>query len=145
MQQRHGGMADQLSWTDAFMPRLKYVWGWCKVNWKFLLGLAIPIVIAVVFRKGPSLGKVFQVAKDSHNGELESLKRAHEEEIAAREAALENYKKMLQEVERQAAEKNQALDSKKRKEVEQLLKNNTDDPEEITRRLAEITGFEMEL
>ena len=138
-------MADKLSWTDLFGPRLKYAWGWCKANWKFLLGLAIPVVIAAVFRKGPAMGRVFQVAKDSHNDELEALRHAHAEEIAAREAALKNYKKMLLEVERQAAERNQHLDDKKRKEVEKLLKNNASDPEEITRRLAEITGFELEL
>jgi Skp family chaperone for outer membrane proteins len=145
MQQRYGGMAEGLSWLDTLTPRLKYAWGWCKTNWKFLLGLAIPIIAAVVFRKGPAIGKMFQIAKDSHNDELEVLKRAHAEEIAAREAALKNYKKMLLEVELQAAEKNQHLDNKKRKEVARLLKDNTANPEEITRRLAEITGFELEL
>ena len=57
---------------------------------------------------------------------------------------LENYKSTLAEVERRAAEENQELDSKKRKEIEKLLKNKDTDPEEITRRLSEITGFSME-
>ena len=137
-------MADKLGWADILAPRLKYIWGWCKANWKFLLGLAIPIVIAVIFRKGPSLHKLFKAARTAHDSELETLRRSHEEEIAAREAALENYKSTLAEVERRAAEENQELDSKKRKEIEKLLKNKDTDPEEITRRLSEITGFSME-
>ena len=29
---------------------LKYAWGWCKVNWKFIIGFAIPVIICVILR-----------------------------------------------------------------------------------------------
>jgi hypothetical protein len=35
------------------------------------------------------------------------------------------------------------LDDKKKKEIEALVKKNKKDPDEITRRLSEITGFEI--
>ena len=28
------------------------IWAWCKVNWKFLVGLAIPIIVSIVMRRG---------------------------------------------------------------------------------------------
>lgn len=29
---------------------LKYAWGWCKVNWKFIIGFAIPVIICIILR-----------------------------------------------------------------------------------------------
>ena len=29
----------------------KAIWIWCKVNWKFLVGFGIPIVIGIILRK----------------------------------------------------------------------------------------------
>ena len=28
------------------------VWIWCKANWKFILGFSIPIILAIIWRKG---------------------------------------------------------------------------------------------
>lgn len=35
--------------TKAFWQGL---WIWCKANWKFLLGVSIPIVLSILWRKG---------------------------------------------------------------------------------------------
>jgi len=29
----------------------KSIWIWCKVNWKFLIGFGIPIILGIIFRK----------------------------------------------------------------------------------------------
>ena len=39
----------------------KKVWEWCKINWKFLLGISIPIIISILMRKG-NAAKIFQKA-----------------------------------------------------------------------------------
>ena len=36
-------MGQLISW-------LKYAWGWCKVNWKFIIGFIIPAVICIILR-----------------------------------------------------------------------------------------------
>ena len=28
-----------------------WIWIWCKVNWKFLIGFGIPIILGIIFRK----------------------------------------------------------------------------------------------
>ena len=35
--------------TKAFW---RGVWIWCKANWKFILGVSIPIVLSIIWRKG---------------------------------------------------------------------------------------------
>jgi predicted Holliday junction resolvase-like endonuclease len=32
------------------VSKLRYVWGWCKVNWKFMIGFIIPVIICIILR-----------------------------------------------------------------------------------------------
>ena len=36
-------MGQLISW-------LRYSWGWCKVNWKFIVGFAIPVIVCIILR-----------------------------------------------------------------------------------------------
>ena len=47
------------------------------------------------------------------------------------------------EVEIKYAEAEKKLDSKKKKQVEKIIKENHDDPDAITEKLASLTGFEI--
>ena len=46
----------------------KSIWIWCKVNWKFLIGFGIPIILGIIFRK---------------NKQVNILKKLEVEQIAA--------------------------------------------------------------
>ena len=70
---------------------LKYAWGWCKVNWKFIIGFAIPVIICVILR---------------NKNEKELLKKG----LAFREKNLE--------IERKAAKLSKDLDAAAIKELE---------------------------
>lgn len=77
-------MGQLISW-------LKYAWGWCKVNWKFLIGFIIPVVICILVR---------------NKNEKDILKKG----LEFREKNLD--------IERKAAKLGKDLDEKARKDLE---------------------------
>jgi hypothetical protein len=121
----------------------KKAWAWCKKYWQLLVGIAIPIVIWIVTRRSPDLGKVIERVREDHKKEVDTLEAAHQMEAEKREEALRRYEAARAEVERKYAEGNKALDRKKKKEMKKLIEDHADDPDEITRKLAELTGFHV--
>lgn len=58
--------------TKAFWVK---VWEWCKINWKFLLGISIPVIISILMRKG-NAAKIFQKASEVRKEQLEILEKS---------------------------------------------------------------------
>ena len=46
------------------------IWVWCKVNWKFLVGLAIPIAVSIIMRKGRA-SEIFAKGQEAKAKQLE--------------------------------------------------------------------------
>ena len=134
-----------MSWAGwaAVKVGLKKIWAWCKKYWQILLGVSISVFVMIFTRRGPDLSKVLQRVRDDHQKEVDAINKAHEKEIADREAAHKKYMSTVEEVEKKYREASEDLSSKKRKEIEKIIKDHADDPDEITRRLAEVTGFEI--
>ena len=136
-------LINSMKWL-VFKAFVKKAWAWCKKYWQLLVGMTIPLVIWLLSRDYGKLDKVLQKTKETHKKEVDAIEKAHQEEIQKREESLRKYKETLSEVEKKYKDANKQLTAKKRKEVEKVLKQNEDDPEEITRRLAEITGFDLQ-
>ena len=128
----------------VFKAFLKKAWAWCKKYWQLLVGMAIPLVVWLLSRDSGRLNEVLQKTKEAHKKEVDAIEKSHQEEIQKREEALKKYKQTLSEVEKKYKDANKELSTKKRKEVEKVLKENLNDPDEITSRLAEITGFDLQ-
>jgi hypothetical protein len=128
---------------------IKKAWAWCKKYWQLLVGIAIPIVLWIVTRRSPDLSKVIERVRKDHKKEVDTLETAHQIEIEKRDEALRRYEVVRNEVERKYAEDNKSLDRKKKKEMKKLIEDHADDPDadpdEITRKLAELTGFHVHI
>ena len=133
---------NMITWL-AVKTFLKKAWAWCKKYWQLLLGAAIPVVIWILSRNSDHLDEVLERVRGDHEKELDIINRSHEEEIRAREEAVKRYQETLSEVERKYAEAEVQLDAKKKKQIEKILRDHANDPEEITRRIANLTGFEI--
>jgi len=116
---------------------------WCKKYWQILVGAAIPILVMIIFRNKQSLQKVLREANENHEREIDVLNKSYEKEISDREAASQRYRETLKEIEEKYKEDSKSLDRKKKKEIESLLSDTSKSPEEITKRLSEITGFSI--
>ena len=131
-----------MMWS-VILIKLKKVRAWIKKNWKLFAGMSIPVIVYLVSRKSFDMSEILDRVKSDYEKELDAIEKAHDSERKAREAAIKRYQSALADVERRYEESNQVLDSKKRKEVENVLSAFSDDPDEITRRIAEITGFDI--
>ena len=90
------------------------VWVWCKVNWKFLLGLIIPIALSIFLRRGRAseiLAKGRELKSKQMEAELEAYKlkisleeKAREEHAAAIENANQVHDESVKELEKNLSE-----------------------------------------
>jgi hypothetical protein len=122
---------------------LKKFWSWCKKYWQLFVGAAIPVLIWIFTRKSDNLDEVLERVREDHKKEIDVIDKAHAQEVAARDAALKKYSEVMVEVEKKYEEAQKALSEKKRKEIKKVIEGNIEDPNEITKRLSEITGFDI--
>ena len=131
-------------WWEATKTWLKTAWGLCKKYWQIIVGFVAAVFLFVVTRKTPDPREVLKKSNEAHDAELEAIKRAQESERAAQEEAIKKHEQTVAAVEKAFEEANEKLTQKKRKEVEKIIKQNEDDPEAITKKLAELTGFKIQ-
>lgn len=121
----------------------KKAWIWTKSHGDIILVAAVAIIVSILTRKGVNLGDVIKSKKENYQAQIDAIENAHKEEIAHRDAALLRYQKAVEDIEKKHAEAQTKLDEKKKKKIKEAIEANADDPDEITRRIAEITGFSI--
>jgi hypothetical protein len=126
------------------MIRLKKAVSWLKNYW-YLPIIAILAVIALFVTAGSnrSLFDIIANAMDSHKKEVDAIDRAHQEEIAKREKALELYHATVAQIEEKFEEDQKSLDEKKKREIKRIIEENHDSPEELAKRISETMGFDV--
>jgi CII-binding regulator of phage lambda lysogenization HflD len=102
---------------------------------------AVAVIVAIVSRRSPDLRKVLSSKKDAYDAEIKAIQAAHDKELEDREKALKRYDVAIRQIEEKYSKKSQALDSEKKKMIKTLISDNPDNPDEITERIAELTGF----
>lgn len=135
-------MMSTLTWMSVKLF-FKRAWVWCKKYWQFLVGASIPIIIWALTRDSSKLDEVVTRIKKDHEKEKDIINKAHEDEIAARESALKEHKDRLAKIEREHEEARVGLTAQKKKKIEKIIKENKDDPDEITRRISDLTGISV--
>ena len=131
-----------LAWS-AIKSIFQKVWAWIKRNWKFIAGLTVPVVVWLLTRRSVDMSEIIERISDDYEREVNAIETAHSDKILAHKKATERYHETVAEVERRYHAANRELDKKKQKEITKLIKDNKDDPDEITRKLAELTGFKI--
>ena len=129
-----------MSWL-AIKARLSKAAVWCKVHWELLLGLSVGLVVLVVFRRGdPDFSNLYRQLMERQKKEISAIDELHQNEIRLQEEAAHRALEAMKLVEADYASRNEALDKKKRKEVQKVIEASKHDPESLGRRLAELTG-----
>lgn len=135
-------MISSLTWL-AVKSWLKKSWAFIKKNWQLFVGMLIPIVLYLVTRKGPDLSSVLKRVNDDYQKEIDLINNAHENEINKRDSLQEKYFQTIDEIDKKYEEENRKLSDKERSEIKKLIEDHEDNPEELTRRISELTGFKF--
>tara|TARA_Y100000592_G_C5451174_1_gene308799 strand:- start:821 stop:1204 length:384 start_codon:yes stop_codon:yes gene_type:complete len=116
-------------------------WEYIKKYWQILVGFAIAIITVFAFRKKADPAEILENANESHEKEIDAIKKSEELLKNKSEKAEYIYKKALEEIEERHEEGQEALSKNMRKEVKRIIEDHEEDPREITRRISELTGF----
>lgn len=116
-------------------------WEYIKKYWQILVGFAIAIITVFAFRKKADPAEILENANESHEKEIDAIKKSEELLKNKSEKAEYIYKKALEEIEERHEEGQEALSKNMRKEVKRIIEDHEEDPGEITRRISELTGF----
>jgi len=122
---------------------------WLKAKkywWAIVLGLGFLTValIGALTRNGAYLAALLDLmeSKDaSHNDEMETLDRIHSTEVEEKNKRLAEHQKRMLELEKEFKTRNETLDKKKRAELKKLVDEDYNDPEKLSREIAEAFGL----
>ena len=119
------------------------VWTYCKKYWQILFGAAIPLVIWLATRNRERLDAVVDNVNQAHRTDIATIDQSHQIEQAAVTQAQTVYQETVAQIEQEHDEAQIALDVKKKKRIRQIVRQYGDKPEEITRRIADLTGLRV--
>ena len=80
--------------TKAFWIK---IWEWCKINWKFILGISIPIVVSILMRKG-NVAKIYRIAAETRQKQLKALEKSTTLEADQKQEAQEEFLRSTKEI-----------------------------------------------
>lgn len=100
------------------------------------------IAAVIVFRQREvSFADEYQKIKAVHDEELKQIQDARAEEQRQHQANVKKLQDTLDAVQKHYDEAKKDLDTKKKKEIEELVKQYKDDPGALAKKLSESTGF----
>jgi len=127
----------------ALKSAVKKSWAWCKRNWKFLIGLAIPLGLCLLARRKFNYKEISDRIEEDYKKEIHVINESHEIEKNKKALAEKRYEAAIADIKKEYADREKKLSKSKKAEIKRAIEKNADDPGEITRRLAKIAGFEI--
>ena len=126
------------------MITLKIVFAFVKKYWWLFLAIAGFIIFKLVFRQETrDISEVISDIQKKHEEELRSIKEAETRRTQVLEENALRLQARLNEIEQQYKVAQAVLDDKKRDQLNTILKESQDDPDELARRLSEASGFKI--
>ena len=117
-------------------------WAFIKKYWQIFAGLVYTVAVWVYFKaQTDKVKEVLKAREDAHQKELDVLNGTHAEEIALRDDALAKYHQIIAQIEKDYENKKEELSDKKREEVKKLVAENSEDPSNLSKLLAERFGI----
>lgn len=124
------------------MLALATAWSFVKKYWSYFALVALIVAAYVLFRENKvDFTEEMKKIQDAHDEELRKIQEARDAERKQHEANVKQLQDALNVVQKQYDEAMRDLDSKKKKEIESLVKQYGNDPGTLAKKLSEATGF----
>ena len=101
------------------ISHLKYAWTWIKVNWKFLVGFGIPVIIGILV-KGRNDKHVLQKGLEMRKNQLEIEKKAQALEKSRKKAAQENHEEASSKIESEFRAELEKIEADRQSRLEEI-------------------------
>jgi hypothetical protein len=142
IRQRCGDMALSITWLK-FSLACKKCWAWMKKNWQLLVGMAIPVILTVVFRKKINLSKILTRINQDHQQELDLIAASRDEELRQIRLADKKYLKAVEQIEEQYGKDLEAVGLEEREKIQEILHESGQDVDKLTKMLADRFKFRI--
>ena len=125
----------------------KKIWIKAKTYWWILvlgLGFLVGFLIWLLSRNGAFIGAMMDLLeskRDAHDQELETLSHIHMAEVAEKNERMKEHQKRLVELEKEFENREEKLDKEKKAELKSLVDKSYNDPEKLTKEIAEAFGL----
>ena len=129
-----------MNWP-AIKLATKKGWVMLKNYWYVPAFLIYTLVMWIVFRKDNNkLVKIFDIADKKYKEEIEILNKIHKEEVEKRNKLIEEHQATLRGIEEEYDIKVEDLESKKKKELDKIIRENKDNPENLAEEMSKLFG-----
>lgn len=120
---------------------LQKAWKWLKHYWWIPLAVIVGVVLLIVWRPGGrKLLEMVSRQQERHREEIRELELIHEEEKRKLDEAQEQYEDRIEIIREEHRAKIEELDAAEKERAEELLEQWEDDPEGVSRQLADLLG-----
>ena len=120
---------------------LKKIWVWLKHNWHVPAVIVYTLVLWLLFRRKDKAREILEVRAESYEKQIEAINKSHEEEIKKRDEILTTYKDIIDQLEKDFEKEKKELDTKKKQEIKNIVKEYHNKPDELAALMAEKFGF----
>ena len=118
------------------------IWAFIKKHWQLILLVIIVIAGAYAYRRREvDFIDDYRKIQDAHAQEIRKIQAAQDEERHRLEENQKHLQAALDAVKKQYDEAQKELDDRKKKEVDQIVHDYGNNPDELAKKLAEVGGF----
>ena len=122
---------------------LKKSWIWIKSHGDIVLVVGITLAIAILTRRSGNIKEILDEKRKTYQKEVDAIEKSHSEEIQRRDVAIEKYHKVISEIEKKYEKSQIELDRKQKKRIKEIINENAEDSEAITKALSEALGVSI--
>ena len=130
-------------WWTSFKIGASAAWSWVKKYWQIVVGFVAATLLYIFTRKVPDPTEVLEKSNEAHDKELEAIKKAQADEEEGVKEAIRIQEETIAEVEHAFEKANKKLSNEKIEEIKKVIQENDSDPDAITEKLSELTGFKI--
>lgn len=124
------------------MLALKTLWITIKKYWVAISYILAAIAGALFFRQNTqALRDVASAKKAAHEDEIATLKASHKKALEDRERSLNEYKKIIKQLESEYQKKSVKLKKKDKARVKKIVADSKSDPDKVKKAIEDAFGF----
>jgi hypothetical protein len=121
------------------MITLKKVWAFLKTYWY----VPVLIIVAIILgSKKDKISDILNIANDSHKKQLDAINAAEKEKVESKKKIEEEYENAIKEIETNYEDEKNKLSIKDKKYIKKIVKDWTDDPDQMAERIRVRFGFD---